>query len=86
MIVKWRHCYVTSYHVASQRIQELLGAFLNALFNGEQDKIIHYSCEDGSTIRVPNDHRLSSLGKPRDAKRLSDPQGGFSYPTLTHMI
>ena len=33
---------------------------------------------------VPRDHRLSSLGKPRDAKRRS--LGGFFYPTLTLLI
>ena len=33
---------------------------------------------------VPRDHRLSSLGKPRDAIR--DPGEGFFYPILTLMI
>ena len=67
------HVKVTSlFHVTSQRIQELLGAFLkheNAAFNGEQEK------ESVSCVRVikeksvPWDHHLSSLGKPHDAKR-----------------
>ena len=33
---------------------------------------------------VPWDHRLSSLGKPRDAKL--QPSGRFFYPTLALMI
>ena len=32
-------------------------------------KIIHYSCEGRIENPVPRDHRLSSLGKPRYAKR-----------------
>ena len=32
-------------------------------------KKIHYSCEDGLEKSVPRDHRLSTLGKPRDANR-----------------
>ena len=32
-------------------------------------KRINYSCEDGIEKSGPRDHRLSSLGKPRDAKR-----------------
>ena len=30
---------------------------------------MHYSCEDGIEKSFPPDHRLSSLGKPGDAKR-----------------
>ena len=37
------------------------------LFNGEQKN--HNSSEDGIEKYVPHDHLLSSLGKPRDAKR-----------------
>ena len=42
---------------------------LNVVFNGEQEKesIIHF--EDRIENSVPRDHRLSSLGKPRDANR-----------------
>ena len=32
---------------------------------------------------APRDHRLSSLGKPRDAR---DPRDGFFYPTLKLMM
>ena len=44
IVVKWRHGYgqvTSSYHVPSQCIQELLGAFFthqNAVFNGEQER------------------------------------------------
>ena len=31
-------------------------------------KRIHYSCEGGIEKSLPQDHRLSSLGKPHDAK------------------
>ena len=42
---------------------------INEVLSGEQEKNIHYSCEDGIEKSVPRDHRLSSLGKPRDANR-----------------
>ena len=32
-------------------------------------KKIHNSCEGGIEKSVPSDHRLSSIGKPRDANR-----------------
>ena len=47
-------------------------------------KRIHYSCEGEIEKSVSQDHRLPSLGKPRDAKR--DPRNEFFYPTLTLMI
>ena len=50
----------------SPYLSELLGAFLNIMVN---KKKIHYSCEDGMEKSVPHDHRLLSLGKPRDDKR-----------------
>ena len=43
-------------------------------------KRIHYSCEEGIEKSVPRDHRLSSLGKPRDAKRWSSERIFLSYP------
>ena len=43
-------------------------------------KRIHYSCEGRIEKSVPRDHRLSSLGKPRDAKRRSSGQIFLSYP------
>ena len=43
----------------------------NAEFNGGHAKIILYLRGDGIEKSVPRDHRLSSFGKPRDAKRLS---------------
>ena len=36
---------------------------------GEQEQKIHYLCEDSIEKSFPRDHRLSSLGKPRDANR-----------------
>ena len=47
-------------------------------------KIIRYSCEGGIEKSVPRDHRLSSLGKPRDANRWSS--GQIFYHTFTLMI
>ena len=38
--------------------------------------IIYYSCEGGIDKSVPRDHRLSSLGKPRDP--IGDPRAIFS--------
>ena len=43
-----------------------------------------YSCEDKIEKSVPRDHRLSSLGKPRDAKRR--PRDGCFYHTFILMI
>ena len=37
--------------------------------NSDEQKRIHYSCEGRVEKSVPRDHRLSSLGKTRDAKR-----------------
>ena len=42
---------------------------INEVLSGEQETRINYSCEDGIEKSVPRDHRLSSLGKPRDANR-----------------
>ena len=41
---------------------------------------MHYSCEGRIEKSVPQDHHLSSLGKPRDAKRRSSGQIFLSYP------
>ena len=40
----------------------------NEVFSGDQEKI-NYLCGDGIEKSVPRDHRLSSLGKPRDVNR-----------------
>ena len=32
-------------------------------------KILHHLFEEGVEKSIPRDHRLSSLGKPRDAKQ-----------------
>ena len=76
-----------SYHFASQRIQELLGAFIkheNVVFNGEQEK------ESISRVRVGSKnlplgitvcHHSGSLVIPN-----GDPRERFPYPTLSLMI
>ena len=46
-----------------------------AVFNGE-----YQLCEAGIEISVHQDHHLSSLSRPRDAKRLLD--GFFFIPSL----
>ena len=43
--------------------------FQNAVLSGEQEKRIHYTCEDGIEKSVPRDRSLSSLCKPHDANR-----------------
>ena len=43
-------------------------------------KRIHYLCEGRIEKSVPQDHRLSSLGKPRDAKQQSSGWMFLSYP------
>ena len=88
---KWRYCFFTlkvSYYVASQRIKDLLGAFLKSKnvvfnhFNGGQWKIINYLCEDEIEKSVPRNHRLSSLGKPRNAKWRSSGPDFLSHPQI----
>ena len=41
---------------------------------------IYYECEGGIEQSVPRDNSLSSLGKPRDAKRRSSGQIFLSNP------
>ena len=43
-------------------------------------KILHYLHEGRIEKSVPQDHRLSSLGKPHDAKRRSSGRTFLSYP------
>ena len=53
------------------------------IFNKETDlrkKRILYSCDVRIEKSVPWDYSLSSLGKPRDAKRRSSGQIFLSYP------
>ena len=69
IVVKRRQCYdkvTSSSDIVSQHIQELLLAYFeieNVVLNGEQER---ESMWDRKT--VPRDHRLSSLGKPRDER------------------
>ena len=52
----------------------------NAIFNDEQEKIIHHLCEGGIEKSAPQDHCLSSLRKPCDAKQLSPGRIFLSHP------
>ena len=45
-----------------------------------QRKGIDYSCEGRLEKSVPMDHRLSSIGKPNDAKRRSSGRIFLFYP------
>ena len=57
-------------YVTSQRIQKFLGAFFKYKMPYSMVcKKKHYLCVAGIEKYVPRDHRLSSLGKPRDANR-----------------
>ena len=66
VILNWRH-YIMSYHSVFRNFWEPLlnmkGWYLMV------SKKIYKSCEEGIDKSVPRDHRLSSLGKPSDAKR-----------------
>ena len=80
-MLKWRH------HVASQRIQGFLEVFFQVFFFQYKGGIkrwarkkTHNSFEDGIEKSVPRDHRLSSLGKPRDANRWSSGWIFLSHP------
>ena len=44
--------------------------------------MIYHSCEGRIEKSVPLDHRLSSLGKPRDTKRRSPGRIFLSYPHM----
>ena len=83
MVVKWRQCLVkvkSSCDIASQRIQWLLEAYFNIKSQWWARKRIHYLYEDGIEKAVPHDHRLSSLGKPCDAKQWSLGKIFLSHP------
>ena len=59
---------------------ELLEAYFQVQKQLRTRKRIHYSCEGRIEKSVPCDHRLASLDKPRDAKRLSSGRIFLSYP------
>ena len=48
-------------------------------YSVEQEKI-HFSSDDKIEKSVPQNHRLSSIGKPRDVKRRSSGRIFLSYP------
>ena len=60
-----------SSYTALQCIHELLGALFKdkMRYLMVSNKNIYYLCEDRIEKLGPRDHRLSSLSKPRDAKR-----------------
>ena len=64
IVVKWHHCCknMTSSYVASQRIQELLGAFSNMkmrclMMSKKKNPLVVWGWDRRS---IPRDHRLSS--------------------------
>ena len=70
MVVNWRKFYVKmmpTCNNASQRIQGLLEAYFKQTVNGVQEKTLFVWRWNKKS--VPQDHRLSSRGKPRDANR-----------------
>ena len=62
----------SSYEKASQRIHRLLEAFLKMNKNSGD--------KQNNKLFVPRNHRLSSLDKPRDAKRRTSGRIFLSYP------
>ena len=50
-------CMIVSYHTKHHKGSKIVGS-----------KRIQYLCEGRIEKSVPRDHRMSSLGKPRDAK------------------
>ena len=60
-------------------LHSLISTFV--FFSG---KYIHYLCEDGIEKSVPQDHRLSSLDKPRDSKHNPRDGPSYSYPHIHH--
>ena len=64
----------------SLRVQGLLQLILKLKKQWWSEKRIHFSCEGRIEKSVPRNHRLSSLGKPRDAKRRSSGLIFLSYP------
>ena len=73
MVVKC-HCYVkVTLHVSCKLHLSIFSDFWKLVLKLKKTvvskKRIHYSCEGRIENSVPQDHRLSSLGKPRDAKR-----------------
>ena len=96
MVVKWRQRYIketSSCHVASQRIQELMGAFKNKQTKTHikcgilwwARKRINYSCEGriekNTSLGITVCHHSANLMMPN-----GDPRDGLFYPTLTLLI
>ena len=67
-IIPWRHCNVK---------MSANSGFSGSLFYGFQYKMRYIQC-------ATRDHRLSSLGKPRDANRWSPRQIFLSHPYTHH--
>ena len=68
------------HHVALQRIQDVLEAFINVFYLYKARYLVmskkynSFLCEDGIEKFVSQDHLLSSLSKPCDDKRWSSGQ------------
>ena len=80
VMLKLRH------HVASQRIQDFLEAFFHVIqykmrylvVSKKNNPLFVWGCDRKS---VPRDHRLSSLGKPRNGNRRSSGRIFLSHPS-----
>ena len=76
VMLKWRH-QVKLYLSVVRDFWKLISKLKKQWW---ARKRIHYSCEGRIEKSVPRDHRLSSLGKPRDAKRWSSGRIFLSFP------
>ena len=64
-----RNSYPTQCYLTQAVMCALFIGCIETHAHGRQVKRIHYLFEGGICKSVPRDHRLTSLGKPRDAKR-----------------
>ena len=73
VIVMFKRCHHVKLHLS-------VLPYFKIKKNGDQAKWIHYLCECMIEKSAPRNHRLLSLGKPRDAKRWSAGRIFLCYP------
>ena len=78
-MLKWRH-HIMSHKNAFRNFWEPYSN-VKMRYLMVARKILHHLFEEGVEKSIPRDHRLSSLGKPRDAKQWSS---GWNFLYLSY--
>ena len=80
VMLKWRHHVKLHFSVFRDFWKLILKLILKLKKQWWARKRIHYLCEGRIEKSVPQDHHVSSLSKPCDAKRWTSGQNFLSYP------